>query len=624
MLCLVARYGGKVVKYPVLEGERTIGSSRELEIVLPFPGISRRHASLARRDGTVSLTDLGSKNGLWAGNERVGHCLIRPGESVRIGRAQVSLEEGSTSDFDMEIPLSPRGDHDPGDETASEKDGGGSPSAAMALRFVRDAESVGGPQGAEGRREFLEEAASLLGAVSIAVLEGSDPSDVTVQAVGGSLPDQALIEEMLGPSDTAKTVRALRHRHRGRAVVAVFSRLAPPIQPWQKDLFEYVADRVLAEKLEAGKRERRALPRARVRRPGEPLVFPAAMVVGASTSIHDLLDQIRATVRSRLDVLLLGETGTGKELFALMLHASGPMAEGPFLAINCAAIPNELLEAELFGVQARVATGVDARVGLFQRANGGTVFLDEIGELAPALQAKLLRVLQEREVFPLGASQPRKVDVHVISASNRNLHEAVKGGTFRADLYYRLRGLQFHIPPLRERLEDLPVLVLAFAERAAAKHEKRIRGISRKALDVLRKHDWPGNVRELQNEIERAILVAPDDGVLHAEHFRPIVWLVEQKAKEKGQREGNPDSRLTDTAVEATPDTPGAGSAAPAGPPRAKGSETLNLQDRVDALERTTIEEALREARGNKSLAARMLGITRNGLAMKITRLLRG
>jgi transcriptional regulator with PAS, ATPase and Fis domain len=294
--------------------------------------------------------------------------------------------------------------------------------------------------------------------------------------------------------------------------------------------------------------------------------------------------------RSDLSVLLTGETGTGKEMFARLIHDSSSRAAGPFIAINCAAIPAELLEYELFGIGGRVATGVDAREGFFVQAHGGTLFLDEIGDLPERLQPKLLRALQEREVLAVGGSAPRKVDVRAVAASNRDLERLVKEGLFRADLFYRLRGIELRLPPLRERREDLPALLLAFAARAAAKYGKRVRGVSRRALSTLLSHDWPGNVRELESLIERAVLLCPDGGTLQREHL----GIVETDHAEPIQ-----------TAL----------------PVALPGPEEETLQAQVDAVEREAILRALAAAKGNKSKAARLLGITRNGLALKMERL---
>lgn len=245
---------------------------------------------------------------------------------------------------------------------------------------------------------------------------------------------------------------------------------------------------------------------------------------------------------------------------------------------------------------------MDPRPGLFAKAEGGSLFLDEIGDMPEALQAKILRVLQEREVLPLGAHQPKKIRVRVISASNKNLAERVESGTFRADLYYRLRGLQFHLPPLRERQEDIPALVLAFAHEAAKRYNKEIRGVSRKALDLLTAYPWPGNIRELKNEVDRAVLLATDGGHLESDHFAPVKYAVEY-GKAPPPREGPIPTPARDSGTS----------------PEVRATATL--QGRLDLVEREAILEALRTRHGNKSKAAQLLGITRNGLALKVKRL---
>jgi transcriptional regulator with PAS, ATPase and Fis domain len=350
------------------------------------------------------------------------------------------------------------------------------------------------------------------------------------------------------------------------------------------------------------------------------------MVLGDSRLIRELMLQIAATLRSDRSVLLSGETGSGKEMVAKLIHRSSATAGGPFLGVNCAAIPGELLESELFGVEARVATGVDARPGLFVRAEGGTLFLDEIGDMPERLQAKLLRVLQEREVWPLGSGKARPVTARVIAASNRALEKEVAAGRFRRDLFYRLRGLHFHVPPLRRRREDLPALIHELATRAAEKFEKRISGVTRRALERLLDYDWPGNVRELEHAMERAVLLCPSGLPLEPEHF-PV--LTATSAAAEG---GDDTSDSTAPVPYATPATglsfdaePGAGSADGAG--QGAGREEPEeaafrpLQKRVDEVERQAIREALKAAAGVKTRAAELLGVTRNGLAMKMKRL---
>jgi transcriptional regulator with PAS, ATPase and Fis domain len=225
-----------------------------------------------------------------------------------------------------------------------------------------------------------------------------------------------------------------------------------------------------------------------------------------------LIEQVAPT---KSNVLILGESGTGKSLVAELIHKNSPRRDGPFISINCAAIPETLLEAELFGYKKGAFTGAVAdKKGLIELANGGTLFLDEIGDLPLGLQAKLLKFLETYEFIPLGDVQKKKVDIRLISATNKNLEELIEEGKFREDLYYRLSVIELKIPPLRERKEDIPVLVYYFLEQASKQHNKKIKGITNEALSYLLNYDWPGNVRELRNVIERAVILARDEYIL--------------------------------------------------------------------------------------------------------------
>jgi DNA-binding NtrC family response regulator len=241
-------------------------------------------------------------------------------------------------------------------------------------------------------------------------------------------------------------------------------------------------------------------------------------IIGKSAPMQDVFALIRRLSSSAVNVLITGESGTGKELVARALHFNSPRAKKPFVAVNCAAIPDTLLESELFGYKRGAFTDARSdRPGMFVEADGGTIFLDEIGDLTPALQAKLLRVLQEREIRPLGAARPEKVDVRVLSATNRDLAQRMSEGAFREDLFYRLNVIEVVLPPLRDRAEDVLPLADHFLSEATSRTGKRIRGFTQPALKVLLAYPWPGNVRELENVVERAIalaegeLIGPDD-----------------------------------------------------------------------------------------------------------------
>jgi len=233
-------------------------------------------------------------------------------------------------------------------------------------------------------------------------------------------------------------------------------------------------------------------------------------LVGQSRLLTETLEKVRLVAATDSSVLLLGETGTGKELFARAVHSNSPRKDRPLIKVNCAALPSGLVESELFGHEKGAFTGAGERhIGRFELAHGGTIFLDEIGEMPPELQVKLLRVLQEHEIERIGGRDTIPIDVRVIAATNRDLQSAVTDGSFRRDLYYRLNVFPIHVPPLRERTDDIPLLVHFFLQRYTGKIGRKISRIPRSAMDRLIAYRWPGNVRELENVIERAVILSP-------------------------------------------------------------------------------------------------------------------
>jgi len=245
-------------------------------------------------------------------------------------------------------------------------------------------------------------------------------------------------------------------------------------------------------------------------------------LVAESPALRDALDLVKRVAPTRSTVLITGETGTGKEVIAGLIHELSPRSEGPLVKVNCAALPDTLLESELFGHERGAFTGADRqRIGRFEQASGGTLFLDEIGDMSPATQAKLLRVLQEQEFHRLGGSRVLRTDARIVAATNQDLTGQTEGHRFREDLYFRLNVIRIHLPPLRERLEDLLALAHRFVDEFAHQMDRPIRGFSEPALALLRSHSWPGNVRELRNSIERAVLmsegsrIGPEDLALY-------------------------------------------------------------------------------------------------------------
>ena len=308
-------------------------------------------------------------------------------------------------------------------------------------------------------------------------------------------------------------------------------------------------------------------------------------IIGESRAMGELLRQLDKVVDTRVSVLIEGETGTGKELIASSVHYRSKRKDKLFVAQNCAAFPENLLESELFGHKRGAFTGAtDEKKGLFEIADGGTLFLDELGEMPLALQAKLLRALQEGEIRPIGSTVSKQVNVRIVAATNRNLEAEVKAGRFREDLYYRLKVFPIRVPPLRERRDDVAPLAKFFLERYSREMGKSVPGFAQETLEILSAYDFPGNVRELENEVQRLVIQADDGSFLTPELLSPRVRQIESVLLSAGA---------------------------------AKGS----LKEMVDQVERHILIEALRDHGNNKTAAAKTLGITREGLHKKLKQL---
>jgi two-component system NtrC family response regulator len=404
-------------------------------------------------------------------------------------------------------------------------------------------------------------------------------------------PVDVVISDLRMPGATGMDLlRAARLRYPGAEVVLVtaYGTVEDAVEAMRAGAADFLGKPIDLERLESSLRriaERRQEAREvrRLRVPADP-TGGFRRFVGAGGRLQGILALAARAAPSAATVLVTGESGTGKELVANLLHENSPRSAGPFVKVNCAALPETLLEAELFGHSRGAFTGaVAARAGRFEEASGGTIFLDEIGELTLATQAKLLRVLQEREIIRLGENLPVPVDVRVIAATNRDLEAAVREKRFRDDLYYRIHVVALRLPPLRERMEDVPVLVDHFLGLYAGREGKAIRGLTREARDALLRYPYPGTVRELANIVERAVVLCRGDHLERGD-------LPDLIPPEPGPRDPLPGGTLPEALLD---------------------------------LERRMIEAAMRRHGGVVARAARELGVHERVLRYRIARLRR-
>ena len=318
--------------------------------------------------------------------------------------------------------------------------------------------------------------------------------------------------------------------------------------------------------------------------------FHPSNIIGQSKRMQDVYDTLELVSKTKATVLLRGESGTGKELIAHAIHYHSERSDKPFIKVSCAALPETLLESELFGYEKGAFTGAQGnKAGRFELANGGTLFLDEIGDLSPTTQVKLLRVLQEREFERVGGTQTLQVDIRLIAATNKNLEKEVREGRFREDLYYRLNVVSIFLPPLRERREDIPLLVNYFFEKAGKENKKNVKYISDQAMEILMDYAWPGNVRELENALERAVVLSK------GETLTPDLFPIPQDGHHPGLTTFNPHA----VSSEAIPSS---------------------LPTAVEMLEKRMIGSTLQKTGGNQRKAAQLLGLTERMIGYKIKR----
>jgi DNA-binding NtrC family response regulator len=626
--CLRGVVQGRERRFLLQPGVHQVGSLPSGDVVLPVKGVSRRHAVIAVDAEGVKLRDLGSKNGTFHNGVRAGEARLSPGDLVQLGEAQLTLEQATAGEGEIAIhfrpPVGPRPEA-AGEETSLleregrellavverlvEQLGSTPPAAAEALRTLVSACGAGGAIAGEwdGEREpVVLSACGDLGAWGasgremIALLREPRGDEARAPAGPACRVERRLLDQLY-------FCGGLRQPGRDLLYLVVWG--GGDERGWTEGLvnvFLRLLDRLerAAREAGAGAPAMRQKARAAADRPAAELALPPGYVRAESRVMQGVYAALADLAATDLPVLFEGETGVGKECLVRALHASSPRAGSPCVAINCAAIPGELLEAELFGIRKGVATGVDERKGRLQQAAGGTVLLDEIADLPVGLQGKLLRVLQEREVQPLGgAAYP--LDARVVTATNRSLEREVAEGRFRADLYYRVAGYVLHVPALRQRRDDIPQLVENLVQRASEQAGKWIRGITVKALEALVAYPWPGNVRELDNEMRRLVQRCPpasaiDSSMLSDEIQRAAAVAAAAAGAAGAANEVEPAAAARDGAPEPL---------------------DLDLQAAIDRLERQLIGRALQRTGGNRSQAARLLGVSRNGLAEKMERL---
>jgi len=612
--------------YELGEGEElSVGRDSSNRVRLADSALSRRHCVIRREGERVLLTDLESLNGTFVNGRPVREHTLADGDQIAVGDSRLvflSRDVGAApaasnpvrvSDRDMTAHTTLRLKVDDALYLRPESGAGRAPALADMARdlalLIRVSTSVNSVRDTEGlQRELLRLVFEAVPAERGAILLVGDDGHVVsefglergVDRGGAVEVSRTVVRQVLeegsallasdlieGTLDTSESLRAARLSSLlcaplvlyGRALGVVYLTAANPSTRFDEEHLQLVTviSRLAAVALNNARHVEQLESENSLLR-GEASVEHG--MVGESAAMRKVSQFIARVAPADTTVLVRGESGTGKELAARALHTNSPRRERPFVAINCAALTETLLESELFGHEKGAFTGALAqKKGKLEVADGGTLFLDEVGEMPPVLQAKLLRVLQEREFERVGGTRTIRVDVRVVAATNRDLEEAVKSGGFRQDLYYRLNVVSFEMPPLRERREDIPLLANYFAAKYAAKFKRRVTGLAREAREALVSYDWPGNVRELENAVERAVVLGSTERVLLED--------------------------LPETVLEAAPapDAPDTGAQPAAG-----------YQEALRDFKRQLILRALEHAGGSFTEAARSLGVHPNYL----------
>ena len=547
------------MRFPLAADEVRIGQAPSADIRLTDHLVSREHCVVRRREGRYQIADRHSGTGTYVNGMRTSEHWLAPGDQVSIGDTVLLYREDAPAAHDSEHRTLLR---------------------ACALQFLFRALALarGGQHRATLAQQLLRLIADIVPASGGGVMLGRTPEEL--QAAARELGVEAHIGELAERVFTEGVTMVAGHRaiavalaSRGAVAGALVAQFPPEQEVRMAEHRETlcaIATLAVAALDTARQLEQLQVENAQLL---ERLDVDESGIVGQSPAMRKLTRMIARVAPLDTSVLILGESGTGKELVARALQRGSPRASKPFIAINCAAITETLLESELFGHEKGAFTGAVAqKKGKLELGEGGTIFLDEIGELAPALQAKLLRVLQQREFERVGGTVTHKLDVRLIAATNRDLAAEARRGAFREDLYHRLNVVALRVPPLRERAADIPALARHFLERACARCHRRVTAISAEAEQYLMSYRWPGNVRELENAIERAVVLGDSETVLPED--------------------------LPETVLESAPvsHAPGA------------------LQDSVIESKRRLILAAWNESGGDHNLAAEKLNIHPNSL----------
>jgi DNA-binding NtrC family response regulator len=597
---LSGEVSGRGSIFVLKEGANTVGRGAGSDVALLSSGVSERHAVVEVENGALSVRDLASKNGTFVDGQRTSAGAATVESTVQFGPVILRVEEVDPEDAFLSVTARRQSDSAATRTTESHSSTAAWSGAVKGLRrrqWLQLLDDVTGELGSGLETAPGRALASLCRGLDIggATLLGIPPEgSPIVLASFGEFPEDLPVND----------IEESQTQARQQGSVQIFGS-SNPVETWtivagsgegSPVLYlvgELSCDGVVATLLRivlqafslhvGGSSERTEVKD----RSSRGLRYPKDYVPGNSRPMQTVYGQIGSVACSDLPMLFVGETGVGKECLASTVHLSSDRSSGPFLPINCAAIPADLLEAELFGIARGVATGVVERSGRFKLAEGGTLFLDEIGDMSSALQAKLLRALEERVIQPVGGSV-EEIDVRLIAATNTDLGKKVETGEFRRDLYYRLAGLVVTIPPLRQRVEDLAGLIEFFFHQVREESGRDVSGLTYAAMRRLAERRWPGNVRELRHAVRRLVLMCPDGRAIDS---GMVVALEEGSLPEFGGLGG------------------GAG-------PDFSTWESLDLSETTHGL----LEEAMRRAGGNQTAAAELLGVTRSSLRRRLVK----